>query len=192
MTRGARWLFMFIVLLLLTGLDQGTKYWAMHALNGGELLPQPGGVIMAKFPASWEHSLFHMVYAVNTGAFLSLGQGLPDGIRFWVLTGLNVVILSVVTGVLVIKQHLAFKLVLPLTLILAGGLGNLIDRLVHDGIVVDFMNMGIGRVLRTGVFNVADIAIMAGLFTLLFVEFFLSSSGKKPVDKAAGAPPVPE
>ena len=35
-----------------------------------------------------------------------------------------------------------------------------------EGHVVDFMNMGIGQ-LRTGIFNVADMAIMAGLFMLL-------------------------
>jgi signal peptidase II len=189
MARGRRWLFMAVVILVLTGLDQVTKYWAIHALNGGEVLPQPGQVIMAVFPSGWHPSdLFHITYAVNTGAFLSLGQSLPDGVRFWVLTGLNTVILSVVTGVLVLMRQLSFKHVLPLTLILAGGLGNLIDRVVHDGLVVDFMNMGIGPRFRTGVFNVADVAIMAGLFLLLFVEFFLSSHGKQKEVKADGAP----
>lgn len=175
MTRGGRWLFIGLTLLVLVGLDQATKYWAIHTLNGGEVIPQPGSVKMAKFPEAWHpNDLFHITYAVNTGAFLSLGQGLPDGVRFWVLTGLNAVILTVVAAVLVLKRALEFKLVLPLTLILAGGMGNLIDRIVHDGLVVDFMNMGLGR-LRTGVFNIADVAIMAGLFTLLFAEFFLAA-----------------
>ena len=47
------------------------------------------------------------------------------------------------------------------SLVLAGGASNWIDRLVR-GSVIDFMNVGIGR-LRTGVFNVADVAIMAGV-----------------------------
>ena len=53
-------------------------------------------------------------------------------------------------------------------LFLAGGASNWVDRLVH-GRVVDFLNLGIGP-LRTGVFNVADVAIMAGLGLLLWAQ----------------------
>ncbi|MCB0052448.1 MAG: signal peptidase II, partial [Caldilinea sp.] len=51
---------------------------------------------------------------------------------------------------------------IAIALLLGGGIGNLIDRLVNEGRVIDFMNVGIGS-LRTGVFNVADMAIMAGV-----------------------------
>lgn len=54
-------------------------------------------------------------------------------------------------------------------LILAGGFGNLYDRALNDGRVVDFMLLQIGP-LKTGVFNVADIAIMAGLFAFIFLS----------------------
>lgn len=49
---------------------------------------------------------------------------------------------------------------------LAGGASNLLDRITY-GMVIDFMNVGIGP-LRTGIFNVADMAIMlgAGFFLL--------------------------
>jgi signal peptidase II len=47
-----------------------------------------------------------------------------------------------------------------LTLFVAGGLSNWFDRAM-TGRVIDFMNVGIGS-LRTGVFNVADVAIMCG------------------------------
>jgi signal peptidase II len=47
-------------------------------------------------------------------------------------------------------------------LICSGGLGNLIDRLTHGGYVTDFLNVGIGP-LRTGIFNVADFALLVGL-----------------------------
>jgi signal peptidase II len=46
-------------------------------------------------------------------------------------------------------------------LFLAGGVSNLIDR-VAIGSVIDFLSAGIGPV-RTGIFNVADLAIMAGI-----------------------------
>lgn len=51
-------------------------------------------------------------------------------------------------------------------LLLAGGLGNLIDRVMYGGYVVDFINIGIGP-LRTGVFNVADVVVVAGALLLL-------------------------
>ncbi len=52
-------------------------------------------------------------------------------------------------------------------LLLAGGLSNLVDRLVGGGVVVDFLNLGVGA-LRTGIFNVADVAITAGALLLLW------------------------
>ena len=53
-----------------------------------------------------------------------------------------------------------------LALIFAGGMGNVIDRLSFDRRVTDFMNMGIMS-LRTGIFNVADVAVTAGAISLL-------------------------
>ena len=53
-----------------------------------------------------------------------------------------------------------------LSVILAGGLGNLVDRWFHDGSVVDFVSLGVGE-LRTGIFNLADIAIIAGLLLVV-------------------------
>jgi len=65
---------------------------------------------------------------------------------------------------------------LPLTvpvwgalMLAAGGVGNLIDCFYRDGAVVDFMNAGIGS-LRTGIFNVADVQIMAGAVLLAFAQ----------------------
>jgi signal peptidase II len=51
---------------------------------------------------------------------------------------------------------------------LAGGLGNIIDRLRFDRHVTDFMNLGIGSV-RTGIFNFADLYVtFAAIGFLLF------------------------
>lgn len=43
----------------------------------------------------------------------------------------------------------------------------MIDRILHDGSVVDFINVGIGP-FRTGIFNIADLAIMGGAIVLFF------------------------
>jgi len=54
------------------------------------------------------------------------------------------------------------------TLFVAGGASNWIDR-VARGSVVDFLNVGVGPV-RTGIFNVADVAIMLGAAVMLIAE----------------------
>jgi signal peptidase II len=64
-------------------------------------------------------------------------------------------------------------------LIASGGFSNWVDRARFDGSVVDFMNMGIGS-LRTGVFNVADLAIIAGIVVL-----FLHGSAEEKKRKLA-------
>jgi signal peptidase II len=51
-------------------------------------------------------------------------------------------------------------------LFIAGGTSNLVDRIAR-GNVVDFMNVGIGS-LRTGIFNVADVALMVGVVLVAF------------------------
>jgi signal peptidase II len=52
------------------------------------------------------------------------------------------------------------------SLLVAGGLGNLVDRITRQGAVTDFLNIGVGQV-RTGVFNVADLAIVLGVALLI-------------------------
>jgi len=50
-------------------------------------------------------------------------------------------------------------------MIIGGGFGNIYDRIVH-GSVTDFMHINF-VIFQTGVFNVADMSIMAGMFIIL-------------------------
>ena len=61
--------------------------------------------------------------------------------------------------------------VVAIALLLSGGIGNMIDRIANDGIVVDFMVMEVWGPIRTGVFNIADVAVMAGVFLLFGARF---------------------
>jgi signal peptidase II len=63
------------------------------------------------------------------------------------------------------------RALLGVALFVAGGASNLFDRFTY-GMVIDFMNVGIGS-LRTGIFNVADMAIMLGA-GILILEGYLS------------------
>lgn len=145
------------LVILLVAVDQASKYIALQTLvNKGEI--------------DYFGGLFRWVFATNKGAFLSLGSNLGDGSRFWLLTAFNSLILVCVALFVLFKDQLRTPIVCALALILAGGIGNLIDRMFRDGEVIDFMNVGIGS-LRTGIFNVADLAIVGGLALLLLSEF---------------------
>jgi signal peptidase II len=116
--------------------------------------------------------------AHNTGAFLGLGDSLPDSTRQMLFTiGVGALLFGVLVYAMISKAVDRIG-VTALALIFAGGTSNLGDRIVYGGYVVDFVQMGIGP-LRTGVFNIADMAIMAGAFLLLFEAFRKSSSDSK-------------
>lgn len=98
---------------------------------------------------------------------MGLGARLPDSVRFWSLTVFVSVALIGMLRFVWASQEISHPLsILGISLIIGGGFSNLIDRLLHSGAVVDFMNMGVGN-LRTGVFNLADVAIVIGAGTLL-------------------------
>ncbi|OYT21003.1 MAG: hypothetical protein CCU26_03460 [Nitrospira sp. UW-LDO-01] len=69
--------------------------------------------------------------------------------------------------VVLFVQPMSLDTVVAWSLVLSGGLGNLVDRIINDGRVIDFMNIGIGS-LRTGIFNVADVYITVGVVVLVF------------------------
>lgn len=136
------------------GCDRVTKHVAT-----AELADQPTQSLFA--------DIVRLTYEQNTGGFLSLGASLPEGARTALFT--------IGTGIILACAVLvAFRLPrgrwqsAGLALFIGGGLSNWIDRILH-GSVVDFLNIGVGS-LRTGIFNVADVAIMTGIALLLFVE----------------------
>ena len=63
------------------------------------------------------------------------------------------------------SERMALAQKLGMIVAVGGGIGNVIDRIAH-GAVVDFVSLGIGP-LRTGIFNLADVAIIAGLLLFL-------------------------
>ena len=63
-------------------------------------------------------------------------------------------------------------------LLVSGAVGNLIDRVRFDGLVIDFLNVGLGP-LRTGIFNVADMAIMAGAALVVLAPAARAGAGEQ-------------
>ncbi len=153
---GKRVLLVFGIIAVVIGLDQWSKIWAVNTLMG-----EPS--------TSYLNDFFRLTFARNTGAFLSLGSGLSDDWRYWVLTILPVLVLLFLLYQTLFSKTMSQWQIIAFSAILGGGLSNIYDRLMY-GSVVDFLNMGIGD-LRTGIFNVADMGIMAGLFMMLPLMF---------------------
>lgn len=133
-------------------LDQASKAVARDLLEGRGRLSFLGDV-------------FRLELARNAGAFLSLGADLPPGVRGAVLTW-GVLILSAGAAWVALRHRGTLAVSIGAALVAGGGFGNLWDRLTAGGLVTDFMNLGLGR-LRTGIFNVADLAIVAGVVLLV-------------------------
>ncbi|MCG6156277.1 signal peptidase II [Rubinisphaera margarita] len=141
---------LFVIASLLV--DQLSKIWAQKTLIG-----RPAESFFA--------DTFRLVYAENMGTFLGLGANAPLMVRFTLTVIVNAILLGGIVTVLLRKKNLKTGERWGLAIVLAGGLGNMIDRLFRQGIVIDFMNLGVGPV-RTGIFNIADVLITWGVVQL--------------------------
>ena len=147
MTRISVRLVLFLAIVATIGCDRVTKHIADTTLSD---VPRQ----------SFLGDTVRLEYAENTGAFLGLGADWPPRVRtavFAVSNGLLLVGLVVVA----LRRRWPAKALLGVALLLAGGASNLVDRIAY-GMVIDFLNVGVGS-LRTGIFNVADMAIMLGV-----------------------------
>lgn len=137
------------------GCDRVTKHAATVMLAG-----EPDHLYLA--------DTVRLGYVENSGGFLSLGASWPSIARtglFTVVTGVVLLILAVVAA----KGRRDEWSTWGVSLFVAGGASNWIDRIAH-GSVVDFLTVGVGPV-RTGMFNVADAAIMFGAVVFIWGEF---------------------
>jgi signal peptidase II len=116
---------------------------------------------------SYFHDGFRLQYAENTGAAMSMADGLPKVASFWLL-GIIPLGFLIFLFVYTIQRSkkMAFGKLFAFSLIFAGGIGNILDRLLFDRHVTDFMNLGILN-LRTGIFNFSDVWITTGVIYLM-------------------------
>jgi signal peptidase II len=143
-------------LIACVGCDHATKQLAQETLGGARGVSLAAGTL-------------HLELAHNTGAFLGLGDSLPQEVRLLLFLVLIPAALAFICVTAWRSGLTSGAPLLGLALIAGGGLGNWLDRLLHAGQVTDFARLQVGR-LSTGIFNVADVAIVAGVLILLLVH----------------------
>jgi len=146
----------FLVVIASVGavIDQATKLWATRSLR-----PIGSKTIIEHY--------FDLEYSLNPGAAWSFLADLPGGIRrtFFIVA-------TIVASIVIVRLYRKASpenrpLRWALALLLAGAIGNLVDR-VRQGRVIDFVVLHVRDQFRWATFNVADVWITVGLLLLLW------------------------
>jgi signal peptidase II len=148
-------------------LDQASKLWLLHVFDIGHR----GTVQVTPF--------FDLVLALNIG--ISFGWFQNDN-QFAQLALMAVKALAVIALAIWMARSRTLLATLALGLIIGGAIGNGIDRLVY-GAVVDFALFHVeigGKTFNWYVFNLADVAIVAGVMALLYDSFIGVPAAKAP------------
>ena len=134
-----------VIVLFLIGLDQLVKSYIVQQIPLGEV-------------RSWIPNFVSLTYLQNRGAAFSMLQD-----QQWLFAIITLVVM--VGAIWYLHKHMEDSLwmVLGLTLIIAGGLGNFIDR-VSQGFVVDMFPLDF---INLAIFNVADSYLTVGVIILL-------------------------
>ena len=142
---------MNILILIILVLDQITKILAVDYLK--------------------DRNSIHLI-----GEFLNLTYVENKGAAFGILENKQIffIIMTVVIIVFIMyfkrynKDKITKPLAISLNLILAGAIGNLIDRTIHS-YVIDFIDVRFGSIYNFPVFNIADISIVIGTALLVYI-----------------------
>lgn len=149
--------------VVLLAIDQITKYFVLKYLK-------PVGAVTVI------SGLLEFSYVENTGAAFGLFKN-----SMWFIMALTVVAFIVIAIVLFrYKYHTAFSYIAA-TLLIAGGVGNLIDRILY-GFVVDFIH----ALFFNYVFNFADCCVTVGA-VLFVLHIIVLSYREKKAEQAAEA-----
>lgn len=153
-------MFQFLILAIiavLVSLDQASKWLAVLFLKNGEsvtLIP----------------NVLSLEYVENRGAAFGILQG-----QRWLFVVFTGAVMAAILALLLFGRFRKSRLFnISATLIVAGGIGNFIDRLIH-GYVVDFIKV---EFFDFPVFNVADCFVVIGSVLLLIFFFFFYDDKK--------------
>ncbi len=141
-----------LILIGLIGFDQWTKHLAVAALKG-----QPAKVMI--------RNVLELQYLENRGMAFGLLQNKQW--FFWILTAVFLIIAFYALSRIPYKKRY-LPLIFTILVLVAGGVGNLIDRIANQ-YVVDFIYF---RIINFPIFNVADIYVTLSVIALLILILF--------------------
>lgn len=145
---------------LLVGADQLIKLWASQSLSAVGSIPVIDGV-------------FAFSYVENRGAAFGILQD-----QRWIFIVLTILVILAAIWLLFSGRVNRWMVRIPIILALAGGIGNLIDRIFH-GYVVDMFYF---ELIDFAVFNFADVCVVVGciwlVLSILFVPDAIRWRGK--------------
>jgi signal peptidase II len=144
--------------VLLVGVDQAIKLWAISNLKGSESI---------EFIKFGNLKVIDLTYLENDGAVFGSFSG--QRIMLIVVS----IVMVVVCGYYLFKYGKNSKLFTTcLTLIVSGGIGNAIDRIFRSGRVVDYIEV---KLFNFAIFNFADMCVVVGVVLLVFYILFVDS-----------------
>ena len=145
--------FLALSLTLMIGCDLGTKQIAYNHLKDQPIKSYLGGTL-------------NFLFTENDGGMLSFGSQLHDDIKLLIFRLFVTIILIIMFLYIVMKKDIDKFRYLSFSLILGGGIGNLLERFFNDGKVTDFIVIEIMGV-HSGIFNFADMFITFGVILLI-------------------------
>ncbi|WP_296324327.1 signal peptidase II [Winogradskyella sp.] len=146
-----------LVVIITIAIDQISKIW----VRGNFIYGEEKEVFGQKFI---------MKYVENEGAFLGMGSDMSPLLHFIFLKLFPLLVLGYVVYYIFTNSKLDRVSLVAYSLIVGGGVSNVFDRFIHNK-VTDFFFIDLGGVFKTGIFNVADVAVTTGLFMLIFSNF---------------------
>lgn len=151
----------FIITTVCIFLDQVTKLLVINYLKGHR-------------PLIIVEDLLSFVYVENRGAAFGILQN-----KLWFFVLVTVISVAVLLYSLVFYyKGMPVWLIISLSLILGGVIGNFIDR-IRLGFVVDFISVRILNRFDFAVFNLADSFIVIGAIMLMLYILFIENKGEK-------------
>ncbi|MFS4482361.1 signal peptidase II [Hyunsoonleella sp. 2307UL5-6] len=152
-----RTVFIFITIILTIAADQISKVLVRLYVEKGSSSPIIG-------------DFFQLMNVENEGAFLGMGSELNDTLKLILLLILPVVVLGFVLRHVIKDKSLDNWSLFAFASIIGGGIANVYDRFAY-GSVTDFLYIRITDVLRTGIFNLADLSVTTGMIILVAMIF---------------------
>ena len=193
---------LIVILVLGIAADQGSKQWAQHNLLGEGFHANTAGYsacgtpeqenLRSRFvyrnaePEKVVNNLFNLRYVENCASSFNLMGNMPEWFRFPFFLIISI-LACLIIPYMYVKTPVSQRLMLyALPFILAGAMGNLLDRMLFR-YVIDFIDWYVvigGREYHWPTFNIADAAIVIGIGLMVLQLVIGETPAEKNPDKS--------